>query len=145
MYAFIKHIKTSMEQLPEPTQVMGYNSFEEMKLSGHYNKLLDQFKEKVADPTLDTVFKLRKMLNKLSRDKQISRVSELEKRDYGIRSIQKNSRKLDKLVRSMNTYIDSAVNDDDYNNFLPQKGSYKKINKKYNNWKNLINTKINKG
>ena len=34
---------------------------------------------------------------------------------------------------------------DDYNNFLPQKGSYKKINKKYNNWKNLINTKINKG
>ena len=118
MYAFIKHIKTSMEQLPAPTQVMGYNSFEEMKLSGHYNKLLDQFKEKVADPTLDTVFKLRKMLNKLSRDKQISRVSELEKRDYGIRSIQKNSRKLDKLVRSMNTYIDSAVNDDDYNNAI---------------------------
>ncbi len=34
---------------------------------------------------------------------------------------------------------------DNYNNFLPQKGSYKKINKKYNNWKNLINTKINKG
>ena len=118
MYAFIKHIKTSMEQLPAPTQVMGYNSLEEMKLSGHYNKLLDQFKEKVADPTLDTVFKLRKMLNKLSRDKQISRVSELEKRDYGIRSIQKNSRKLDKLVRSMNTYIDSAVNDDDYNNAI---------------------------
>ena len=49
MYAFIKHIKTSMEQLPAPTQVMGYNSFEEMKLSGHYNKLLDQFKEKVSE------------------------------------------------------------------------------------------------
>ena len=109
MYAFIKHIKTSMEQLPAPTQVMGYNSFEEMKLSGHYNKLLDQFKEKVADPTLDTVFKLRKMLNKLSRDKQISRVSELEKRDYGIRSIQKNSRKLDKLLRATNETKETVV------------------------------------
>ena len=77
MYAFIKHIKTSMEQLPAPTQVMGYDSFEDMKVSGHYNKLLNQFKEKVTDTTIDTVFKLRKMVNKLARDKQISRVCEL--------------------------------------------------------------------
>ena len=50
-------------------------------------------------------------------------------------------------VAKLSLLKDSKVSKDydDYNNFLPQKGSYKKINKKYNNWKNLINTKINKG
>ena len=112
MFAFIKHIKTSMLKLPPPTQIMGYKDFDEMKESGHYKKLLDQFKEKVINEDVDSIFKLRKILNRVATDKQISRVSELEKRDYGIRYIAQNARKLDKIVRSLNTYLDKTTQDE---------------------------------
>ena len=111
MFTFIKHIKTSMLKLPPPTQIMGYKDFDEMKESGHYKKLLDQFKEKVTNENVDSIFKLRKILNRVATDKQISRVSELEKRDYGIRYIAQNARKLDKIVRSLNTYLDKITQD----------------------------------
>jgi len=132
MFAFIKHIKTSMLKLPPPTQIMGYKDFDEMKESGHYKKLLDQFKEKIINKDVDSIFKLRKMLNRVATDKQISRVSELEKRDYGIRYIAQNSRKLDKIVRSLNTYLDEATQDESILDNLGVSIKLIRSNTKYN-------------
>jgi hypothetical protein len=132
MYAFIKHIKTSMENLPAPTQVMGYDSFDEMKESGHYKKLLDQFKDKILNENIDTIFKLRKIVNRVATDKQISRVSELEKRDYGIRYIKQNARKMDKIIRNLNTYLDETVSDHVMQSSLGVKIRLNRSNTRYN-------------